>query len=240
MRSGLFLLLTIPMVFVLTNDDGISAPGLQALWQTVQTMGLDAVIVAPQAPHSGCGHQVTTTQPIQVDRRSKREYAIAGTPADCVRLAISHLVPNVEWVLSGINSGGNLGADVYISGTVAAVREAALHRIPGIALSHYRDGKRAIDWQFAAHLVHQVLDRLLEPAITPTTFYNVNLPHLHSSAIEPNIVFCSPCTQPLPLAYQQQTDGYYYCGKYSERRRDPGGDVDVCFAGGISITQLTL
>jgi len=228
------------MVFVLTNDDGIDAPGLQALWQTVQSMGLDAVVVAPQAPHSGCGHQVTTTRPIAVERRSEREYAIAGTPADCVRLALSHLIPKIDWVLSGINSGGNLGADVYISGTVAAVREAALHRIPGIALSHYREGKRAIDWQFASALVHQVLNRLLQEPQQPKTFYNVNLPHLLDTATQPDIVFCAPCTQPLPATYRVETDGYYYSGRYADRLRDAGGDVEVCFKGNISVTQLYL
>ncbi|MDX2228608.1 MAG: 5'/3'-nucleotidase SurE [Leptolyngbyaceae cyanobacterium bins.349] len=228
------------MVFVLTNDDGIDAPGLAALHRAVQKAGLEAVVVAPQDHRSGCGHQVTTTQPIRVEQRDERAFAIAGTPADCVRLALSHLVPNVQWVLSGINSGGNLGADVYISGTVAAVREAALHRIPGIAFSHYRQGKREIDWDFASHLVQPLIQQLLAHAITPGGFWNVNLPHLQAGATKPDVVFCEPCTQPLPVAYRNEAEGFYYVGNYAERQRDPGGDVDVCFSGQISVTKLRL
>jgi len=227
-------------VFVLTNDDGIDAPGLQALQHTIQQLGFEAVVVAPHAHVSGCGHQVTTTRPILVEQRSERAFAIAGTPADCVRLAISHLVPDVQWVLSGINSGGNLGADVYISGTVAAVREAALHRLPGIAFSHYRQGKREIDWSNASQLVSQVLQRLLSQQTQPGSFWNVNLPHLPINAAQPQMVFCSACTQPLPITFQTNGNTFSYAGKYSERSRDPGADVDVCFSGNISITNLYL
>ena len=94
------------MRIVLTNDDGIDAPGIRALHKAVNGLG---VIVAPKDHLSGCGHQVTTTQPIHVQRRSDLEYAIAGTPADCVRLAITHICQDVNLVLSGINAGGNLG-----------------------------------------------------------------------------------------------------------------------------------
>ncbi|MBF2029001.1 MAG: 5'/3'-nucleotidase SurE [Oscillatoriales cyanobacterium C42_A2020_001] len=226
------------MVFVLTNDDGIDAPGLRSLVQSVKNLNLDAVIAAPQEHLSGCGHQVTTTSPIRVHKRSEREYAIAGTPADCVRIAISHLCPTVHWVLSGINSGGNLGADVYISGTVAAVREAALHRISGIAFSQYRHGRREIDWDFASYLVTNVLTNLLARPTQPGVFWNVNLPHLATGASDPKLVFCTPCTQPLPAVYRVNEDQFHYAGEYSQRRRDPGGDVEVCFNGHIAITQL--
>uniref|UniRef100_A0A832M6L7 5'-nucleotidase n=1 Tax=Oscillatoriales cyanobacterium SpSt-402 TaxID=2282168 RepID=A0A832M6L7_9CYAN len=228
------------MVFVLTNDDGIDAPGLRSLQQAVKHLNLDAVIVVPQEHLSGCGHQVTTTSPIEVQKRSEQEYAIAGTPADCVRIAVSHLCPTVKWVLSGINSGGNLGADVYISGTVAAVREASLHRIPGIAFSHYRQGNRGIDWDFASYLAHKVLMDLLARPIPQNAFWNVNLPHLPLGTDDPPIVFCSPCTQPLPVVYRVVGNQYYYAGEYSKRLRDPDRDVEVCFAGQIAVTQIAI
>jgi 5'-nucleotidase len=145
------------MVFVVTNDDGIDAPGIKALVEATKVLQQDVVVVAPLMHLSGCSHQVTTHQPIQIQQRSDWEYAIAGTPADCVRIALSHLRLQVDYVLSGINSGGNLGTDVHISGTVAAVREASLHRIPGIAISHYRQGKRQIDWNLATAHAIQVL-----------------------------------------------------------------------------------
>ena len=228
------------MTLILTNDDGIDAPGIQALLQAVSQFEHKTVIVAPQAPHSGCGHQVTTTKPIHVAQRSLSEYAIGGTPADCVRLALNYLAPDTRWVLSGINAGGNLGTDVYISGTVAAVREAAFYRIPGVALSHYRQDGRAIDWAVATQLTTHVLQTLFARTWEPGTFWNVNLPHLQTGESMPDMIFCQPCTQPLPGNYRIDGDRFYYSGEYAKRRRDVDGDVDVCFSGRIAITQMTL
>src|SRR5436853_563150 len=106
------------MRFLLTNDDGIDAPGLSALIEAARELG-EVAIVAPERTHSGCGHQVTTHGPIQLRRLAANRLAITGTPADCVRLALHSLAPDFDWVLSGVNAGGNLGADVFHSGTVA-------------------------------------------------------------------------------------------------------------------------
>jgi 5'-nucleotidase len=225
------------MTLILTNDDGIDAPGIQALQKAVNGKG---VIVAPKDHQSGCGHQVTTTRPIHVQQRSDTEYAVGSTPADCTRLAISHLCENVKWVLSGINAGGNMGVDVYISGTVAAVREAAMHGIPGIAISHYIKRPLAIDWDFAAQCTAKVLADLFDRPIAPGTFWNVNLPHLEPGSPDPEVVFCEPCTKPLPVDYRVEGDEYYYVGNYAKRDRTPGSDIDVCFSGKIAVTQLRL
>jgi 5'-nucleotidase len=225
------------MTLILTNDDGIGAPGILALHKAVNGKG---VIVAPKDHLSGCGHQVTTTLPIHIHRRSDTEFAVGGTPADCTRLAVSHLCPGVKVVLSGINAGGNLGVDAYISGTVAAVREAAMHGICGIAVSHYRKGKLNVDWDVAARWTAGVLDDLLNRPYKPGTYWNVNLPHLLPGDPDPDVVFCQPCTQPLPVNYRIEGDNYYYVGDYQKRDRTPGSDVDVCFSGKIAVTQLHL
>jgi 5'-nucleotidase len=226
------------MTLILTNDDGIDAPGIRALLKAVN--GKKVIIAAPKDHLSGCGHQVTTTQPIHVQRRSENEYAIAGTPADCTRISISHICPGVKFVLSGINAGGNMGADVYISGTVAAVREAAFQGIPGIAISHYRKGKRNVDWDVAARWTANVLADLLNRPPEPGTFWNVNLPHLLPGDPDPEVVFCQPCTQPLPVNYRIEGEQFYYVGDYAKRDRTPGSDVDVCFSGKIAVTLLRL
>jgi 5'-nucleotidase len=225
------------MTLILTNDDGIDAPGIRALLTAVDGQG---ILVAPRDHYSGCGHQVTTTSPIHVEQRSPQEYAIAGTPADCVRIALTHLVPDVQFVLSGINAGGNMGADVYISGTVAAVREAAFHRIPGIAISQYKKGKIPIDWTRTARWSSTVLRELLDRPQTPGGFWNVNLPHVEPDAPDPEIVFCKPCTQPLPVEFQIEGNQFFYKGEYAKRKRDRGSDVEVCLSGNIAITQLSL
>src|SRR5262249_30588845 len=162
---------------LLTNDDGWDAPRLAALWQAAEDLGR-CRLVAPIGPLSGCGHRVTTHGPIAITRLGEDRVAVAGTPADCVRLALDHLAPGVAWILSGINAGGNLGADVYHSGTVAAVREGVLHGVPGIALSHYMARGRVIDWPRAARWAAAVLARLLALPWEAGTFWNVNLPHL--------------------------------------------------------------
>ncbi|MBE9125977.1 MULTISPECIES: 5'/3'-nucleotidase SurE [unclassified Coleofasciculus] len=225
------------MTLILTNDDGIDAPGIRALHKAVNGK---AAIVAPKDHLSGCGHQVTTNQPIYLQRRSDVEYVVAGTPVDCTRLAITQLFANVKWVLSGINAGGNMGVDVYISGTVAAVREAAMHGIPGIAISHWIRRPLVVDWDIAAHLTARVLADLLDRPTPPGTFWNVNLPHLEPNSPDPEIVFCQPSTQPLPVNYRVEGDRYYYIGDYAKRDRTPGTDVDVCFSGNIAVTQIRL
>ena len=226
------------MTLILTNDDGIDAPGIRSLLKAVN--GKKVIIAAPKDHLSGCSHQVTTTRPIHVQRRSDNEYAIAGTPADCTRIVITHICQDVKYVLSGINAGGNMGADVYISGTVAAVREAAFHGISGIAISHYRKGKRNVDWDVAARWTAGVLADLLNRPPEVGTYWNVNLPHLLPGDPDPEVVFCQPCTQPLPLNYRIEGDNFYYVGDYAQRDRTKGSDVDVCFSGKIAVTLLRL
>lgn len=224
------------MALILTNDDGIDAPGIRALQNAVGGKG---IFVAPRGQLSGCGHQVTTAKPLSVEKRSQTEYAVGGTPADCARIALKTF-PKIDWVLSGINAGGNLGVDVYISGTVAAVREAAMHGIPGIAISHWIKRPLMIDWDVATGWTAKVLEKLFEHPLSPGSFWNVNLPHLEPGADEPEIVFCQRSTEPLPVEYRVEGDLYYYQGEYSQRDRAPGTDVDVCFSGNIAVTQIQL
>ncbi|WP_414551580.1 5'/3'-nucleotidase SurE [Anabaena sp. CCY 0017] len=224
------------MTIMLTNDDGIDAPGIKALFQAIN--GQKTIIAAPKDHQSGCGHQVTTNSAINLQKRSENEYAIAGTPADCVRIATSQICSDIKFVLSGINAGGNLGVDAYISGTVAAVREAATQNIPGIAISQYHKGKQSFDWDITTKLTAEVLADLLPRPLAPGSFWNVNLPHLQLGDADPQIVFCQPCTKPLPIHYRMDGDDFYYVGEYSQRDRTPGSDVDVCFSGNIAVTLL--
>jgi 5'-nucleotidase len=227
------------MKLLLTNDDGIDAPGLEALAAAAAPLG-DPVVVAPASALSGCSHRVTTDQPLRLEPRGPSRYAVAGTPADCVRLGLHRVVPEAGWVLSGINAGGNLGADVWHSGTVAAVREAVLHGYPGVALSHYRRKGLAVDWQRAAAWVLPVLRDLLGRPWTRGTFWNVNLPHLDPGAADPEVVFCRLDPMPLPLSYRAEGDCFHYDGDYHGRRREAGTDVDVCFRGHIAVSRIAL
>ncbi|MBE9028741.1 5'/3'-nucleotidase SurE [filamentous cyanobacterium LEGE 11480] len=234
-------------MIILTNDDGIGAPGIvaleaaigQALATQSDIAANDVAIVAPAEQQSGCGHQVTTFAPIGLEQSQEYAWAVSGTPADCTRVALWHLYPEqVQWVLSGINAGGNMGSDVYISGTVAAVREAALHRIPAIAFSHYRQDKQAFNWDKASEWTTQLLLDLMARPYEPGTYWNINLPHLAPDAPNPEIVFCQPCTQPLPVGFQVDGSQLTYAAKYGDRCRDGGSDVETCLGGKIAVTQL--
>ena len=224
------------MNLLLTNDDGIDAGGLTALRMASESLG-QPLIVAPERCHSGGGHRVTTHSPIRVVRRDETRYAIDGTPADCVRVALDRLARDTDWVLAGINHGGNLGADLYMSGTAAAVREAVLHGKPGIAVSHYhRQGIDPLDWRRAALWLTPILRDLVSRPWKPGTFWNVNLPHLPAGAVDPEIVFCAVDPSPLPVSYEIVGEQLKYNGNYHERLRQSGTDIDVCFGGRISIS----
>ncbi|MBE9156351.1 5'/3'-nucleotidase SurE [Nodosilinea sp. LEGE 06152] len=226
------------MTFILTNDDGIDAPGIAALREALR--GYPTCVVAPDRHLSGCSHQMNRGGPIAITQREENAFAIGGTPADCARVGVSHLCPNATWVLSGINAGGNMGADIHVSGTVAAVREAALLRVPGIAVSHYIQNRRPVDWAMAARLTAQVLETLMAEALPQGCFWNVNLPHLQPGDPDPEIVFCTTCTQPLPIEFKVEEGQFYYVGDYGKRRRDPDSDVAVCFGGNIAVTKICL
>ena len=232
------------MNLLLTNDDGIDAPGLEALVRAARTLGHDPLVVAPATHQSWCSHTITANRGLRVERRADDRFAVHGTPADCVRMGLLRLAPEAKWVLSGINHGANLGADVYYSGTVAAVREAVLHGWPGVALSHYRrKGVELDDWERVTPWAASVLADLLARPTQPGLFYNVNLPHLEpKDNATPQVVFCPLDPNPLPLNYrhEEEEDEFYYDGNYTARQRKAGADMEVCLQGGIAVTELRL
>ena len=228
------------MKLLLSNDDGIDAPGLAALLDAAREFG-EPIVVAPAGPQSGMSHAVTWGKGVRLEERAADRFAVHGTPADCARLGLLRVASDAKWVLSGINEGGNLGADVYYSGTVAAVREAVLHGWPGIAFSQYLRRGVALDWPRATRWATRVLTELLARPTEPGLFYNVNFPHLAADAPEPAIVFCPLDPNPLPLSYRHEENGHHiYDGDYQARARTAGADVDVCFTGSIAVTAIRL
>lgn len=228
------------MRFLLTNDDGIDAEGLRALQTAAQGFG-SPIVMAPAGPQSGVSHAVTTHGAIHIETRGEDRFAVHGTPADCVRIGLHRFGPDARFVLSGINHGGNLGADVYYSGTVAAVREAVLHGGTGVALSQYRKRGVEFDWPRATEWVTRVLATLLARSHLPGSFYNVNLPHLDPNTPDPEIVFCPRDLHPLPLSFRHECDSMlHYDGDYHTRARSVGSDVEVCFGGRIAVTRIQL
>ena len=227
------------MKIVLTNDDGIDAPGLEALKDCLGDAA-SPIIVAPSEPQSGVGHRVTTREPIRAERQGEARYRVWGTPADCTRLALKCFAPDAAWVLAGINPGANLGSDVYNSGTVAAAREAAILGVPALAISQYIGRDRSIAWEVTARHARPIIDMLLQRPLAAGHFWNVNLPH--PPAYDPNLAyaFCNLDINPHPYTFNREGQRYSYQGSIHARRRTPGRDVDVCFGGRIAISRIAV
>ncbi|MGC3968324.1 MAG: 5'/3'-nucleotidase SurE [Pirellulales bacterium] len=235
-----------PLRFLLTNDDGVDAPGLASLAAVARELG-EAYIVAPHIELSGCSHRVTVDRPLTLQELDARTFRLDGTPADCVRVALGHMRLEVDYVLSGINPGGNLGADVWMSGTVAAVREAALWKVPGIAISQYRRSREPVDWRRAANWTREVLAELFEQ-MQPREpeqacrSWNVNLPDPPAADVSPTPAreCCAIDANRLDVRFEASGDQLRYRGRYQDRPRTQGSDVERCFAGAIAVSQLTL
>jgi len=226
------------MRLLLTNDDGIDAPGLRALEQAARRFG-EVTVLAPHCHQSGCSHQVTTHRGLKLQQDDQGRNYLDGMPADCVRIALTQM-GEFDWVLAGINDGGNLGVDIHMSGTVAAAREAALLGTRAIALSQYRRRELATDWQRATAWAEQMLAQLFEHPSPVGTFWNVNFPALDANSPAPPIEFCPVDPHALPVDFRQEDGAFYYQGRYQDRRREPGHDVERCFAGSITVSEFRM
>jgi 5'-nucleotidase len=163
------------MKILLTNDDGTDAPGLLAVKKELENLG-DVVVVAPYEERSGVSHGVTIHYPIRVIEVGRDHYALTGTPADCVIFAVRKLLPELpDLVVSGINRGANLGDDILYSGTVAGAREAALQRVPALAVSLVTH-KEDPDFGPAAAFTCRLIRTVFPDMIPPGGFLNINIP----------------------------------------------------------------
>jgi 5'-nucleotidase len=185
---------------VVSNDDGIAAPGIHALTSLLEEWA-DCIVVAPAGPQSGVGHALSDASELRIQHPAPHRIAVEGTPADCARLALAPGAPLVGkwreadsprpcWLVAGINHGANLGVDTYVSGTAAAAREAAILGFPSIAISHYVGRHRSIDWDEARRRARPILKALFARPPKPGAFWNVNLPHPTRAISECDTIFC--------------------------------------------------
>src|ERR1700722_16977917 len=160
---------------LITNDDGIQAEGLRALVQAVEGLGTISV-VAPSYERSASAQSLTLRQPIFWEQVAEREWAVEGTPTDAVILALHKLLPNrPDLVISGINRGGNLGENIFYSGTVGAAMEAAINHVPAIAISLAHKG-RAFRFEHAAKFARDLAVLALAEGMPQGGLLNVNVP----------------------------------------------------------------
>lgn len=232
------------MHFLLTNDDGIDAEGLGALADAISSLPHARLsVVAPAHEQSQCGHRVTTHQPIRVEEHGERRHAVHGTPADCVRVALFGLGLRPDFIVSGVNHGGNMGQDLVISGTVAAVREAAYHGVGAAAFSHYLIKGIALDWRRVSAWTGEILRALLARPLSAGEFWNVNFPHLEPGpAALPEVAHCVPARSPLRVEFAAGPvpGEFRYAGAYAARPQDAGSDVEACFGGKVAVSRLSI
>jgi 5'-nucleotidase len=226
------------MNILITNDDGWGFEGIQALESVASQFG-DTWTVAPLEPMSGISHQLTFERPMSLIEKAPQSFALDGTPADCVRVAMTQLGVEFDWVFSGINRGANLGSDIFVSGTVAAVREASLFQCNGIAFSqHLRNFKAPFEWSRPTRMAERLIPQLLARDLRSGTWINVNFPDVENENGD-EVLFVEPelDRNPLPADYLKLDDGkLLYNSVYNDRVRTPGHDADVCFSGNVSIT----
>jgi len=178
------------MRILVTNDDGVNAPGLKVLVAIAQALADEIWIVAPSEEQSGAGHSLTLTRPLRIRQHGERHYSVDGTPTDSVMMAIAKLMVDSppDLVLSGVNRGANLGEDVTYSGTVSAAMEGALAGIPAFALSqcYAREGMGAsVSFDAASAWGEQVLRPLIAPPrLAPRTLVNINFPALPADQVK--------------------------------------------------------
>ncbi|HWP22550.1 MAG TPA: 5'/3'-nucleotidase SurE [Candidatus Binatia bacterium] len=170
------------MIVLLSNDDGIQSEGLRALEESISRVG-ETYTVAPDRAQSSMSHALTLHRPLRVHELGPRRLSVDGTPVDCVKLALTGLLPvRPHLVISGINKGPNLGDDIIYSGTVSAAIEGALLGLPAIAVSlvTFKD----FDFRAAAEFTANLVERIAEKSIPTKTLLNVNVPPLAKSELK--------------------------------------------------------
>jgi 5'-nucleotidase len=172
------------MHVLVSNDDGVDAPGIRQLADALRVAGHRVTVVAPDRDRSGASNSLTLDQPIRAGRRDEHTWSVAGTPTDCVHLALSGMLDgDPDLVLSGINNSSNLGDDVIYSGTVAAAMEGRCLGLPAIAVSLVTTEQKARHFDSAARAAVELLVRLATDPLPADTILNINVPDLPWSEI---------------------------------------------------------
>ena len=237
------------MRILLTNDDGINAPGLAVLEAIAAELSDDVWICAPAEEQSGAGHSLTLTRPVRLREHGHRRFSVSGTPTDAVNMALKKLMPEPpDVILSGVNRGANLGVDVTYSGTVAAAMEGTLAGIRSIALSqvYAKEGAGdAVSFDAAEKWGGKVLRPILNAPYAPRTLININFPPIPSEKIRGIRVarqgFHDYARGSVVEAKDPRGYAYYWFGLYGiEHSPGHDSDLEAIADGFVSVTPMHL
>lgn len=221
------------MRILLTNDDGIYAPGIRALRKELMKFG-EVTVVAPATEQSGVGHSITLQTPLLVqevlDDDQLIGWAVEGRPADCVKLALLELLPDPpDVIISGMNTGSNAGINVLYSGTVAAAIEGAFYHFTSIAVSLEYTKAKLLDYPNAAIIANRVIQQILDPKPTRGMLFNVNIPALEKGPVKGIRVVpqnISPYVEKFERRVNPRGRTYFWVGD-GLNCPDPHPDTDV-------------
>ena len=234
------------MRILISNDDGINAPGFAVLERIAASLSDDVWVIAPEIEQSGAGHSLTLHRPLRVRPIGERRMAVDGTPTDCVMLALNNLIQGERpaLMLSGVNRGSNIADDVTYSGTIAAAMEATILGVPSISLSqHYGDADQ-VRWQTVeAHAVG-LIRRLIALGWPKNVLINLNFPDVEPDEVC-GIEACRQGRHKFGDALIERLDPrgrpYYWIGEMrNTEQKIPGSDAEAIERGAITVTPLCL
>lgn len=230
------------MKILISNDDGVHAPGIRALANELASIG-EIVVVAPDRNRSGASNSLTLTMPLRIKQMDNGYYSVEGTPTDCVHLALTGFIdPLADIVVSGINDGANLGDDILYSGTVAAAMEGRFLGLPAIAFSLV--GEKIQHYDTAATIARQLVLKIKSSVLPSQTILNVNIPDLPLDKIrgmEVTRLGKRHVAEPVVKEYDPRGRPIYWVGPPGvEADAGPGTDFYAISQNCISITPLQL
>ncbi len=241
------------MKFLITNDDGFDGPGLAALYHALTPLG-EVRVVAPAVCHSAKGHAVNTHAPIRVERREVAPFGLIdivySSPADCVRIGLC--APHAEvpdFVVAGINTGANLGVDLFYSGTAAAARESAILGVPSLAISRYTHPEFPIEWETLSQHATRVIQQLVsdEFRLPGGQFWNVNFPAVTNDDHPAEVRFVPQGMLSHDISFKEIEGScdatnkvLEYSGSFRARGKTGSCDVSLLFEQQITATPIDL
>ncbi|MBW3098126.1 5'/3'-nucleotidase SurE [Pseudohoeflea coraliihabitans] len=236
------------MRILLTNDDGIHAPGLAVLEKIARKLSDDVWIVAPETDQSGLAHSLTLSEPLRLRKVADQHYALRGTPTDCVIMAVRNLMDSPpDIVLSGVNTGLNAGDDVTYSGTVAGAMEGTLLGIRSFALSQHYNWEsegRVVPWEVAEEHGPDLLEKLIDADIPKGRLININFPNCAPDKVKGiKVTQQGQLTHALQIVEREDGRGLpYYWLKFGRRGIPDAGETDLSalYNDCISVTPLKL
>ncbi len=236
------------MRILITNDDGIHAPGLAVLERIAQTLSGDVWVVAPETDQSGASHSLTLNDPLRLRKIGEKTFAVRGTPTDCVIMGVRHILPEPpDLVLSGVNRGQNLADDVTYSGTIAGAIEGTLLGVRSMALSQAYgwESRSQVPWGTAEALAPALIDRLMRAELPDNTLLNINFPDCAPEKVAGVEVTVQGKRNQDLLYIDPREDGrgnpyYWIAFKRGPEAPAAGSDLRAVLDGRISVTPLQL